>query len=106
MGEPSVILRGKESPAGAELLHSTVHGAGRVMSRRQAVRQIDFRAIRAELVAKGIELRGAAADEAPDAYKRLDDVLAAHADTVDVLHRLTPIGVAMAGRDMFDPYRD
>jgi tRNA-splicing ligase RtcB len=117
MGEPSVILRGKASPGGADLLHSTVHGAGRVMSRRQAAGKIrrgkvvkpgliDFAAVRSELAAQGVELRGGAADEAPGAYKRLDAVLAAHADTVDVLHRLTPIGVAMAGRDTFDPYKD
>ncbi|HEX6025594.1 MAG TPA: RtcB family protein, partial [Solirubrobacter sp.] len=36
MGEPSVILRGADSPASRELLYSTVHGAGRVMSRTQA----------------------------------------------------------------------
>jgi tRNA-splicing ligase RtcB (3'-phosphate/5'-hydroxy nucleic acid ligase) len=117
MGEPSVILRGTNGPEGAELLRSTVHGAGRVMSRTQAagkVRRgrvvkpglIDFGAVRSGLRAKGIELRGGAADEAPEAYKRLDSVLAAHGDTIEVLHRLTPIGVAMAGRDTFDPYRD
>jgi tRNA-splicing ligase RtcB len=151
MGEPSVILRGAESEASRELLYSTVHGAGRVMSRTQAagklgtraecsvrdcgfwVRwnqrgkarcpdhpdarllkrrgrvkagQIDFRSVRAELAGRGIELRGGAADEAPDAYKRLDHVLAAHGDTIEVLHRLTPIGVAMAGADTFDPYKD
>ncbi len=67
---------------------------------------IDFTAVRGELEAGGIELRGGAADEAPGAYKRLDDVLAAHADTVEVLHRLTPIGVAMAAADVVDPYKD
>ena len=36
----------------------------------------------------------------------LDAVLAAHGDTVEVLHRLTPIGVAMAGADTYDPYKD
>ena len=36
MGEPSVILRGAESDAARDLLYSTVHGAGRVMSRTQA----------------------------------------------------------------------
>ena len=44
-------------------------------------------------------LKGGAADEAPQAYKRLDEVLAAHADTIDIAHRLTPIGVAMATAD-------
>jgi tRNA-splicing ligase RtcB (3'-phosphate/5'-hydroxy nucleic acid ligase) len=117
MGEPSVILRGTDAPAGADLLHSTVHGAGRVMSRTQAAGKrrrgqvikpgvIDFDAVRGELTTAGIELRGGAADEAPAAYKRLDAVLAAHGDTIEVVHRLTPIGVAMAGADTFDPYKD
>jgi tRNA-splicing ligase RtcB (3'-phosphate/5'-hydroxy nucleic acid ligase) len=117
MGEPSVILRGTQDPAGAELLFSTVHGAGRVMSRTEAAGRrrrgrvvkegrIDFTAVRRELATAGIELRGGAADEAPDAYKRLDAVLEAHGDTIEVVHRLTPIGVAMAGADTFDPYRD
>ena len=51
-------------------------------------------------------LRGGAADEAPGAYKRLDAVLAAHGDTIEIVHRLTPLGVAMAGADTFDPYKD
>ena len=68
--------------------------------------EIDFPAVQAELSAKGIELRGGAADEAPGAYKRLDEVLAHHEGTVRVLHTLRPIGVAMAGADTFDPYKD
>ena len=67
---------------------------------------IDFPTVRAELAAKGIELRGGAADEAPAAYKRLEDVLAHHAGSVRVLHRLHPIGVAMAPAETFDPYKD
>jgi tRNA-splicing ligase RtcB len=117
MGEPSVILRGTDAPAGKDLLHSTVHGAGRVMSRTQAAgkrrrgRQIkpglvDFPAVQERLRGAGIELRGGAPDEAPEAYKRLDAVLAAHGDTIEVMHRLTPIGVAMAGAGTFDPYKD
>ena len=164
MGEPSVILRGVDSDAGEGLLYSTVHGAGRVMSRtkaagrmgnraecserdcafwvtwahyrhereraglrendrftlcplhpngkmvkrRGAIKQgaIDFAAVQAQLAGGGIELRGGAADEAPDAYKRLDAVLAAHGDTIEIVHRLYPIGVAMAGADTFDPYKD
>ena len=38
------------------------------------------------------------------AYRRLPDVLAAHAGTIRILHTLTPLGVAMAGRDIVDPY--
>lgn len=153
MGEPSVILEGIDSPAAADLLYSTVHGAGRLMSRTEAAgktkkfkvwecnnRDCDYRAprdralpggekipcpdhpdaglrrlnmrervkegridwpsVRIGMQQKGIELRGAAADEAPEAYKRLDEVLGFHSDTVRVLHTLTPIGVAMAGPEV------
>ena len=53
-----------------------------------------------------IDLRGGDTDEAPQAYKRIGAVLAAHEGTVRVLHTLRPIGVAMAGPDIIDPYRD
>ena len=55
---------------------------------------------------KGVELRGGDVDEAPQAYRRLDEVLAAHAGTIRVLHTLRPLGVAMAGRNIVDPYKD
>lgn len=58
------------------------------------------------LKAEGVELRGGGADESPQCYKRLPDVLRAHGDTVRVLHTLRVIGVAMAGRDVIDPYKD
>jgi tRNA-splicing ligase RtcB len=54
----------------------------------------------------GVELRGAGVDESPHCYKRLDEVLNEHGDTVRVLHTLTPVGVAMAGSNEFDPYKD
>ena len=103
MGETSVILEGNDTPAARAAFFSTVHGAGRAMSRTQARGKkgrpglIDYARVRADLRERGIELRGGAADEAPDAYKRLDAVLAEHGDSIRVLHRLTPIGVAMAG---------
>jgi len=107
-------------------LYSTVHGAGRVLSRTQAggkkkwVRGADGRK-RPQVVGKGlvnfeevqhqmeenkIELRGAGADEAPQCYKSLEDVLKYQGDTIKVLHRLHPIGVAMAGTEVYDPYKD
>lgn len=39
-------------------------------------------------------------------YKHLPDVLHAHAGSIRVKHTLRPLGVAMAGRDVFDPYKD
>lgn len=133
MGDTSVILEGVEGKASAAALYSTVHGAGRVMSRNQAAGKmrksqevvkradgstrtknvwrrsggaIDWDATLRDLRRKGIELRGGAADEAPGAYKRLDEVLAYHGETIRVLHRLRPIGVAMAGEDVYDPFKD
>ena len=133
MGDISVILEGVESDEAKSALHSTVHGAGRVMSRTQAAGRwkktvedrtdrrgnttqvkrrvrsgglIDWDATRRDLATRGIELRGAGADEAPGVYKRLPDVLGHHAGSVRVLHTLTPLGVAMAGDDTFDPYKD
>jgi tRNA-splicing ligase RtcB len=106
MGDDSVILEGVEGAESADALYSTVHGAGRVMSRRQAKRSVDWPAVRRRLEREGIVLVGGAADEAPDVYKRLPHVLAAHGDTIRVKHTLRPLGVAMAGRDVFDPYKD
>ena len=40
MGDESVILEGVESPANEQALYSTVHGAGRAMSRTQAAGRI------------------------------------------------------------------
>ena len=119
MGDDAVIVEGVDSAASRAALYSTVHGAGRVMSRTQAAGKfnrktgrhvtrgvVDWARVRSELKTKGIELRGGGADEAPECYKRLDRVLAAHSGTIRVLHTLRPIGVAMAGAETFDPYRD
>ena len=53
-----------------------------------------------------VELRGAGCDESPHCYKRLNEVLEHHAGTIRVIHRLKPVGVAMAGENEFDPYKD
>jgi tRNA-splicing ligase RtcB (3'-phosphate/5'-hydroxy nucleic acid ligase) len=129
MGDESVILEGVGGEEAEESLYSTVHGAGRVMSRSQAagrfrrrtVRRngkkvrveeqvrpgvVDWPAVQRRLREQGIVLIGGGADEAPEVYKRLPDVLAAHAGSVRVKHRLTPLGVAMAGREVYDPFQD
>jgi tRNA-splicing ligase RtcB len=67
---------------------------------------VDWRAVQDRLRDQGIVLVGGGADEAPEVYKRLPDVLDAHAGTVRVTHRLRPLGFAMAGRDVVDPYKD
>ena len=67
---------------------------------------VDWPAVQARLREQGIVVVGGGADEAPEVYKRLPDVLAAHGDSIRVKHTLRPLGVAMAGRDVFDPYKD
>jgi tRNA-splicing ligase RtcB len=121
MGESAVILEGVAASDSVSALYSTVHGAGRVLSRTQAAGKfrgwgrrrvqvkpgvVDFAAWQEKLARAGIELRGGGPDEAPECYKRLPDVLAYHRHTIRVLHTLRPIGVAMAGRDEFDPFKD
>jgi tRNA-splicing ligase RtcB len=162
MGDESVILEGVESRDAEDSLYSTVHGAGRIMSRTQAAGKVrrrkrwacshrdcdrvfdldgispqnptpkrgvcpdhpsarvhkvwveeqvkpgvvDWPAVQARLRDQGIVLVGGGADEAPEVYKRLPDVLDAHAGSIRIKHTLRPLGVAMAGRDVFDPYKD
>lgn len=119
MGDISVILEGVESEEAKHALYSTVHGAGRVMSRNAARGKINRKtgkvitpgAISREMMMEwvrrqGVELRGAGTDESPHCYKRLPEVLGFHAPTIRILHTLKPIGVAMAGENEFDPYKD
>jgi len=152
MGDESVILEGVGTADAEASLFSTVHGAGRVMSRTQAAGRVrrrkrwqcshrdcdrlfesenatcpahptarkrkvwvaeqvspgkvDWPAVQARLRSQGILLVGGGADEAPEVYKRLPEVLAAHGDSIRVKHTLRPLGVAMAGRDIVDPYKD
>ena len=54
----------------------------------------------------GVTLRGGGVDESPHCYKRISEVLAHHQSTTNVINTLVPLGVAMAGTDMADPYRD
>ena len=123
MGDDAVILEGTDIDPGKSeaALWSTVHGAGRVMSRTEARGKRKGWGAKARIVApgkvswemvnewlgpKGVILRGGGLDEAPHAYRRLPDVLSAQGDTVKVLHTLTPAIVVMAGENEYDPYKD
>ena len=122
MGDISVIIRGRVSEESNASLYSTVHGAGRVMSRTAAAGKRRWKkgklvqrtegSISREMMLEWIctfndvELRGAGTDESPHVYKRLEDVLGYHASSLQIEHTLMPIGVCMAGDSEFDPYRD
>ena len=68
--------------------------------------RVDWDAVRAGPREQGVVLIGGGADEAPEDYERLPDVLPAHAGSIRVRHTLRPLGVAMAGRGIFEPYKD
>ena len=106
MGDDAVILEGVESEAARAALYSTVHGAGRVFGRREALRRFSRPQMDAWLRERGVTVSGGDLDESPMAYRRLPEVLDHHAGTVRVLHRLRPFAVAMAGPGEFDPFKD
>ena len=106
MGDDAVILEGVESDKARTALYSTVHGAGRVFGRKEAKRRLSRHEMDAWLRDRGVKLIGADLDESPMAYRRLPDVLAAHAGTVKVLHVLHPFVVVMAGAGELDPFKD
>ena len=155
----AVIVEGKQSQQAVDGLYSTVHGAGRVMSRTQAAGKVKRKTVwkcgqrdcsgylpintpkgydgsnpkcnvcgskthkdqlierksaglvdwpnwQKKLVEHNVVLIGAGPDEAPECYKPLGKVLSQHSESINILHTLFPIGVAMAGNDIYDPYKD
>jgi tRNA-splicing ligase RtcB len=127
MGDDAVIVQGvTPDVAPPEIaavqraaLFSTVHGAGRIMSRTAAAGKRNRKTgqilspgrvtpemMQAWVKEKGVTLRGGGLDESPHVYRRLPEVLAAQEGTVEVLHTLRPLVVVMAGADEFDPYKD
>jgi tRNA-splicing ligase RtcB (3'-phosphate/5'-hydroxy nucleic acid ligase) len=124
MGDDAVIVQGASAKPGSgtaetqrHALYSTVHGAGRVMSRTQAAGPrygpqrgrggaITPAMMREWVSARGVILRGGGLDESPHVYRRLPQVLAAQGSTIDILHTLRPLVVVMAKADEYDPYKD
>jgi tRNA-splicing ligase RtcB len=121
MGDNAYIVEGIDSQNSKDNFYSTVHGAGRVMSRTQAKgkfkgrgkyakRKTEGRISRAMLdkwmTEKGVILIGGDVDESPHVYRRLDEVLQNYTVNLKILHTLVPKGVVMAGSDINDPYKD
>ena len=151
MGDESVILEGVESPGAAESLYSTVHGAGRVMSRTQAAGRVrrrkrwacrnrdcdrifetTHRVRTTRTRASGRSGSRSSSSPAWSTGRRSRRGCASRAScssaaartrrrrctsacrtsspptrgSIRVKHTLRPLGVAMAGRDVHDPYKD
>lgn len=123
MGDDAVILQGSDEDEVVgniqrDALYSTVHGAGRVMSRTEAAGKWSRSGVQKKrgkishlmrdqwLEKTGVVLCGGGLDEAPQVYRRLPDVLEAQGDTVVVTNTLKPLIVVMARANERDPYKD
>jgi len=94
MTAPGFIVKGKGEQAS---LSSAAHGAGRKMSRTAALKSITQNALKDELAKYGVKLLGGGLDEAPFAYKNIEEVMKSQHHLVDVVGRFTPKIVKMDG---------
>ncbi|HNU09749.1 MAG TPA: RtcB family protein [Rubrivivax sp.] len=126
MGDDAVIVAGYEAAESVDAdpirslqelaMFSTVHGAGRVMSRtaakgsrgrgRRTRGAISRQMMDDWTNARGVIVRGGDVDESPHVYRRLDAVLRDQRGTIVVQHTLRPLIVVMAGPDVVDPFKD
>lgn len=88
MGVKSFIVRGKGN---FESFNSCSHGAGRVMSRGQAIKEISLEQHAADT--EGVECKKdvSVIDESPRAYKPIEAVMAAQDDLVEIVHTLKQV---------------
>ena len=93
MADAGYVVRGKGVMAS---LNSASHGAGRAMSRRAAKDSITSGQVRKYLEYRGVKLLGGGLDEAPMAYKNIEEVIGAQRDLVEVLGKFAPKIVMMA----------
>jgi tRNA-splicing ligase RtcB len=88
------IVKGKGEEAS---LNSASHGAGRKMSRTAALNSITQNALKDELQKHGVKLLGGGLDEAPFAYKDIEEVMKSQKHLVDVVGKFIPKIVKMDG---------
>lgn len=93
MASPAFVVRGKGSRSA---MNSAAHGAGRVMSRKRAIRSLNWQDANRLLRERGVTLMSAGLDEVPFVYKNIEEVMAAQADLVEVVARFDPRLVKMA----------
>ncbi len=92
MASPGFLVRGRGHPAS---LASASHGAGRVMSRTQALSSFTWSAVRKQLAEADVQLLSAGLDEVPGVYKDINQVMAAQTELVEVLGSFQPRIVKM-----------
>ncbi len=93
MASPAFVVRGKGSK---ESLASASHGAGRVMSRSQALKTFSWEQVNQQLKKAGVTLLSSGLDEVPGVYKNIHQVMSEQTDLVEVLATFHPRLVKMA----------
>jgi len=93
MTAPGFVVQGLGK---AESLNSAAHGAGRQMSRGQAFRTLDWDRVNHKLKSAKVDLISAGLDEAPFAYKDIEQVMAAQSELVTSVASFQPMMVKMA----------
>lgn len=95
MGDAGYLVRGKGN---VKALNSASHGAGRLMGRKQALNSITKTMRNTYLRERDVTVMGGDLDESPQAYKPIEQVIAAQLDLVDLVGKFTPRIVKMDGR--------
>ncbi len=93
MASPGFIVKGRGN---VESLGSASHGAGRVMTRKQAAESLEWDRVNRILKERHVHLISAGLDEVPMVYKDIHHVMKSQTDLVDVLARFDPRLVKMA----------
>lgn len=89
MRDGSILAVGKGN---AEWNYSAPHGAGRIMSRTQAIQKLSLQEYQKEMAGVYTTLvNEGTIDEAPMAYKSLNDILDVIGDTIDVIDVMKPV---------------
>jgi len=94
MTAPGFIVKGKGQSAS---LFSAAHGAGRKMSRTNALKSITHHLLRETLDKYGVKLIGGGLDEAPQAYKDIEAVMRSQKQLIDIVGKFIPKIVKMDG---------
>ena len=92
MTAPGYIVKGKGNVSS---LASASHGAGRTMSRTAALKLITRNDLKDLLRQKGVDLIGGGLDEAPPAYKNIEDVMRSQEELVSIVGKFIPVIVRM-----------
>jgi len=93
MATPGYIVSGKGN---AESLYSASHGAGRTMSRLEAKNSISRYALKKYLAENNVTLIGGTTEEAPQAYKDIDQVIKSQQELINIEGKIIPRIVRMS----------